>query len=219
VKLTEDTRNKFWRRILYLIIGIFSSVCGIIEFIEVAEGSKYSSYKSAIYASLSGIFFILFALMKNKIYKVTFSSANSKFEVSLAQYAFQLTEESVVLLSRKNKNEMILAIGKPEKELRKDHTFQEVEKDYELIFLNPFQVTSFSPKIADRVIFHYLHEIRNKLKERAQGFFQKLPFILLMVRFDVILRIEDYALLDKDKRSEFEKLLTKSTIIRSFNIE
>lgn len=65
MNLTTDISNIRWFRTLCLIAGIFFSIFGILEFIEVAKGSVYSSYKFAV-ASFGWGMVLIFAALKKR---------------------------------------------------------------------------------------------------------------------------------------------------------
>ena len=91
-----------------------------------------------------------------KLYQACFISSNGRFKVSLAENDINISEESVILISRNKKDhqELLLVIGEPENERRKDPTLKQVEEEHDIIFFNPFKTNEFSSKFAETVI-HY----------------------------------------------------------------
>lgn len=147
-----------------------------------------------------------------------FSASKQTYSVLSNALDLRLREPPVVCTFRRKstQRELILSIGQTEDEIRKDSTYQNVAKQGEFRFFDPFRPNTFSAFFAEAVLRYYL--AKASMHKRSDSFLQKLIDLIGLHKFDLVLNLEDYDKVLPTERKQFETSLSEVRRIKSWRM-
>ena len=150
-----------------------------------------------------------------------FSSTDSVYLIKSVALKYEIQVPALVTTFREfgSKTELILAIGEGKERIQNDPEYSAACQKGEIIFSNPFSISTFHPKFAESVIYHYLIKIHETKRKNTKELFRTVLHILRVDKFNVILKILQYNFIDEEKRKVFEKSLSAGSMTRNFQIE
>ena len=125
---------------------------------------------------------------------IHFSATDTEYLIKSVTAGYELQVPAIVTTFKKfgSKKELILAIGEGKERIQDDPGYSTVSQEGEIIFSNPFSISTFQPRFAELVIHFYLTKIHKTKREKMKDLFRTFFHIFRIDKFNVFIQIPQY---------------------------